>query len=78
MSITKSGAIQLIGVYLTRNLSEKDFIDGWPPHSYVAAGASEPVWSIRVPSNESRVGGDRYITISNLTGEILADRVYGD
>ena len=76
MSITKSGAIQLIGVYLTRKLSEKDFIDGWPANAYGAS--SEPVWSIHMPSGESHVGGGRFITISQLTGNILGDQVIGE
>ncbi len=76
MPITKRRAIQLISAHLTGDLREKDFMDGWPSNAYVAS--NEPVWSIRIASNESRTGGDLFITISKLTGDILADRMYGE
>jgi hypothetical protein len=75
-SISRELAIELIGVYLTRNLKIADFFDGWPPGIY--GRNCDSVWSIRLPPDINRVGGSRYIVVSKLTGEIVADQVVGE
>ena len=76
MGLSKEGAIQLVGTYLTRNLNVANLIDGWPQGSY--GTSDEAVWSVIVPSDHPRLGSDRYIVISKMTGEIVADDLVGE
>jgi hypothetical protein len=76
MDLSKERALQMIGVYLTRDLNVADFIDGWPEGAFI--GSDESVWSIEIPPDQLRVGGSRFIVVSRLTGKILADEMIGE
>lgn len=76
MGLSKEEAIQMIGAYLTPKLNVADLIDGWPAGVYRSSDESA-VWSMRMPPEQSRVGGDRFIVLSKITGKILADQEVG-
>lgn len=76
MGISKERALQLIAVHLASGLSVGDFIDGGPTGSY--GFSKDAVWSIAIPPTQLRVGACRFIVISKITGEILADQYFGE
>jgi hypothetical protein len=76
VDISKERAIQLIGIYLSRELKVAHVVEGWPEGVY--GNHDEQVWTIQIPPEPPRIGASRFIVISKLTGGIFADQFAGE
>ena len=76
MPIPKDQAIRIAIEHLIGKVNATDICEGWPGPSYGAT--DEPVWSVRIPGSTSGVGATRHVVISQVTGMVLADELFGE
>jgi hypothetical protein len=58
------------------NLSGVAVWEGWPDGAYQTS--DDPVWHIVIPSDGSRIGGDRIVCVSRIDGRVVFDGVIGE
>lgn len=61
---------------LVASIGEANVSEGWPQSAYKSS--PDPVWKVMIPAAVNGVGGSHYIVISQLTGKILANGIYGE
>jgi hypothetical protein len=76
MAISKELAIRAAMEHLMNKVDANSVIATWPRDSYVTS--KDAVWTVPVPDLRSSVGSSRFIVVSQKSGKVLADELFGE